>query len=91
MQKFRDAASQLNLGDSLALPATPATGKKRARTSTKVEDQDADGLDATPTKKPRIPKAKKKAAGVKEDNAETEELIKAEGEGKIKKETGDED
>lgn len=91
MQKFREAASQLNLGDGSVLPATPATGKKRARKSTSAEDQDADGLNATPTKKARTPKTKKKAADVEDDDAEIKQNIKAEDEGKIKKEIGDED
>jgi hypothetical protein len=80
VQKFRDAASQLGLGDGSTLPATPATGKKRARKTTNAADQDADGVEATPTKTPRTPKTKKKAADVGNDDGEVEETIKAEGE-----------
>ena len=91
VQKFRDAASQLGLGDGSAPPTTPATGKKRARKTTNANDQDADGVEATPTKKARTPKTKKKVADIENDEAEVKESMKAEEEGTVKEEPADED
>ncbi|ERF71144.1 hypothetical protein EPUS_05973 [Endocarpon pusillum Z07020] len=85
--KFREAATKLGLaggGDAAAAaaaaatPGTPATGKKRARKTKGDEDQDGDGVPATPTKKPRTPKTKKSSAVAKDDVEQEEERVKEE-------------
>ncbi|KAF7513328.1 hypothetical protein GJ744_009749 [Endocarpon pusillum] len=80
--KFREAATKLGLtgdGDAAAAaPATPATGKKRARKTKGDEDQDVEGVLATPTKKPRTPKTKKSSAVVKDDVKQEEERVEEE-------------
>ena len=92
VQKFRDATSQLGLGDGSPLPATPGTGKKRGRKTTNTEGQNADGVDVTPTKKPRTPKTKKKAADAEnDDDAKGDENTKTEVDGSVKPEAVEED
>jgi hypothetical protein len=76
--KFREAAAKLGLQDGAAVPATPASGKKRARKNKTDEDQDGDEANGTPTKKPRTPKIKKSATTVEDDVQDDEESAKKE-------------
>jgi hypothetical protein len=79
--KFREAAAKLGLQDGAAVPATPASGKKRGRKNKTGEDEDGDETNGTPTKKPRTPKTKKSATTVEDDVQEDESAKKEEADG----------